>query len=79
MKGSRHRIGNYAAFLENLPRSPFRQGDTVTVNGQPAVAVKKNYLTSEWTVRYADGTEAVEPESCLAVHNGWGNHTDHDR
>jgi hypothetical protein len=68
MKGSRHRIGNYAAFLENVPRSPFREGDTVTVNGQPAVTVKKNYLTSEWTVRYADGRETVEPESSLTDH-----------
>jgi len=77
-KGSRHRCGDYATYQRNLPRSPLRPGDTVLADGEPAVAVRKNYLTSEWVVRHADGRCVTHPESALVLHTGCGNHTDHE-
>ena len=66
-KGSRHRIGDYTAYQSNLPRSPIRSGDTVTVNGEQAVAVSKNYLKSTWVVRFPDDRCDSFPESTLIL------------
>tara|TARA_R110002074_G_scaffold335083_1_gene505512 strand:- start:102 stop:554 length:453 start_codon:yes stop_codon:yes gene_type:complete len=63
MKGSRHRLGGLAAYQNNLPRSTVREGDTVTVGDTPGIALKKNYLTSEWMVKFPGYGESSVHES----------------
>lgn len=63
-KGSRHRVGDYAAYQTNLPRSLVREGDTVMVDGDHrGTAVKKSYLTSEWTVAFPGHGDKVIHEN----------------
>jgi len=57
--GSLHRIGSYAAYQNNFPRSSVRPGDLITVEGREGITVKKDYHTNEWLVKFPEGGDYI--------------------